>query len=112
MAHPQKAMLRWMLQREKATDFLAHPTWRRLVTQSGLPLWLSAATGDAPAIEPPMVRDTRGGLVCYELVRKPPLLRAALSRCLNLVETLTSFAPEQISLRILRRRCVLANFQC
>ena len=48
---------------------LAHPTWRPFVTQTGLPLWLCAATGDATSVEPAAVRDIRGGFFCDEPVR-------------------------------------------
>ena len=81
MACLQRAARRWMLQREKATSVLADPTWRPFVTQSGLPLWLCAATGDVATTEPPKVPDIRGGLVCYEPVRAPARLKAALPCC-------------------------------
>lgn len=65
----QRTARRWMLERERAARSLPHPTWRRFVTQAGLPLWLCGATGEVSAFEPPRCEDMRGGFFCDEPVR-------------------------------------------
>jgi hypothetical protein len=64
----QRTARRWMLERERATRALPHPTWRAFVTRVGLPLWQCGATGEVSTCEPPRCQDVRGGFFCDEPV--------------------------------------------
>ena len=58
--------MRWMLQRECVDGPVPDPCWRAMTTGSGLPFWISTATGDLMVEPPPQPNDFRGGFFCDE----------------------------------------------
>ncbi|KIZ04556.1 F-box protein [Monoraphidium neglectum] len=62
----QRRALRWMAAREAPGAGAPHPFVRRLVTSSGLRLFVNQVTGELSVDSPPQMSDVRGGFFCDE----------------------------------------------
>ncbi|CAD7696884.1 unnamed protein product [Ostreobium quekettii] len=62
----QRAAVRWMVARERASGEVPHPYIRALKTKSGRPFHVNTVTGEFMLKAPPAVMDFRGGMLCDE----------------------------------------------
>lgn len=62
----QEAAVEWMLKREQNSQALAHPLYKDLCTEDGLPFYINVTSGEIFTGNVPTISDFCGGMFCDE----------------------------------------------